>query len=120
MRPPRPAAASAQQISCKKRNHPMANHAFDLTGKVALVTGGSKGLGKAMARALAEAGADVVIPSRHENELRNALEDILRGTGKRGHYVVADLSRREEAARLARATLDRMGRVDILVNNAGT
>jgi NAD(P)-dependent dehydrogenase (short-subunit alcohol dehydrogenase family) len=98
----------------------MADHQFDLTGKVALVTGGSKGLGKSMARALAEAGADVVISSRHENELRSALEDILRGTGRRGHFVVADMSRRDESSRLARASLERMGRVDILVNNAGT
>jgi NAD(P)-dependent dehydrogenase (short-subunit alcohol dehydrogenase family) len=98
----------------------MADHPFDLTGKVALVTGGSKGLGKSMARALAEAGADVVISSRHENELRSALEDILRGTGRRGHFVVADMSRRDESSRLARASLERMGRVDILVNNAGT
>jgi NAD(P)-dependent dehydrogenase (short-subunit alcohol dehydrogenase family) len=93
---------------------------FSLRGKVALVTGGSKGLGKSMARALAEAGADIVISSRHEDELRSALEDILRGTASRGHYVVADMSRREEATRLARVSLERMGRVDILVNNAGT
>jgi NAD(P)-dependent dehydrogenase (short-subunit alcohol dehydrogenase family) len=98
----------------------MSDKPFDLSGKVALVTGGSKGLGKSMARALAEAGADVVISSRHENELRSALEDILRGTGRRGHYVVADMSHREESSRLARACLDRMSRVDILVNNAGT
>ncbi len=93
---------------------------FDLTGKVALVTGGSKGLGKAMARGLAEAGADVVISSRHEDELRRALDEILSGTGRRGKYVVADLSRRDEAKRLAKAALDQMGRVDILVNNAGS
>src|SRR5262245_26662841 len=49
---------------------------FDLTGKAALVTGGSKGLGKAMARGLAEAGADVVISSRHEDELRAALDEV--------------------------------------------
>ena len=93
---------------------------FDLSGKVALVTGGSKGLGKAMARGFAEAGADVVISSRHENELRAALDEILTGTGRRGRYIVADMSRREEADRLAKAALDRMGRVDVLVNNAGT
>jgi NAD(P)-dependent dehydrogenase (short-subunit alcohol dehydrogenase family) len=98
----------------------MAVSVFDLTGKVALVTGGSKGLGKAMARGLAEAGADVVISSRHENELRTALEEILRGTGRRGRYVVADMTRREDVARLARTALDQMGRVDVLVNNAGT
>jgi NAD(P)-dependent dehydrogenase (short-subunit alcohol dehydrogenase family) len=93
---------------------------FNLNGKVALVTGGSKGLGKAMARGLARAGADIVIASRHEDELRRALDDILRGTGRRGACVVADLSHREDAVRLARAALDEMGRVDILVNNAGT
>jgi NAD(P)-dependent dehydrogenase (short-subunit alcohol dehydrogenase family) len=98
----------------------MALNIFDLTGKVALVTGGSKGLGKAMARGLAEAGADVVISSRHEDELRAALDEILKGTGRRGRYVVVDLSRREEAARLAKTSVDLMGRVDILINNAGT
>jgi NAD(P)-dependent dehydrogenase (short-subunit alcohol dehydrogenase family) len=98
----------------------MAPNVFDLTGKVALVTGGSKGLGKAMARGLAEAGADVVISSRHENELGGALDEILQGTGRRGRYVVADLSRRAEAPRLAKTALELMGRVDILINNAGT
>jgi NAD(P)-dependent dehydrogenase (short-subunit alcohol dehydrogenase family) len=93
---------------------------FNLSGKVALVTGGSKGLGKAMARGLAEAGADVVISSRHENELRPALEDVLRGTGRKGRFVVADMSRRDQVQALAKAALDQMGRVDILINNAGT
>ena len=93
---------------------------FNLAGKVALVTGGSKGLGKAMARGLAEAGADVVICSRHEDELRAALDEILSGTNRRGRYVVADMSRREDVDRLARAALEQMGHVDILVNNAGT
>src|SRR5262249_35209846 len=93
---------------------------FKLTGKVALVTGGRKGLGKAMARGLVEAGADVVIPSRHEDEVRAALADILRGTDRQGRYVVADMSRREEAQRLAHTAVDQMGRIDILVNNAGT
>ena len=98
----------------------MAQDLFNLAGRVALVTGGSKGLGKAMARGLARAGADVLISSRHEDELRSALPDILDGTGRKGQYVVADMSRRDEAQRLARAALEQMGRVDILVNNAGT
>ena len=93
---------------------------FDLTGKVALVTGGSKGLGKAMARGFAEAGADVVISSRHEDELRPALEEILKGTGRRGKYFIADMSKRDDVKRLAKFALDQMGKVDILVNNAGT
>jgi NAD(P)-dependent dehydrogenase (short-subunit alcohol dehydrogenase family) len=101
-------------------SHNMGPQLFDLTGKVALVTGGSKGLGKAMARGLAEAGADVVISSRNEGELAAALDEILRGTGRRGRFVVADMGRRDDVARLARTALDQMGRVDILVNNAGT
>jgi NAD(P)-dependent dehydrogenase (short-subunit alcohol dehydrogenase family) len=98
----------------------MAANPFDLSGRVALVTGGSKGLGKAMARGFAEAGADVVITSRNEVELRGALDEILGGTGRRGRFAVADLARRGEAERLARQALELMGRVDILVNNAGT
>jgi NAD(P)-dependent dehydrogenase (short-subunit alcohol dehydrogenase family) len=93
---------------------------FDLTGKVALVTGGSKGLGKAMARGLAQVGADVVISSRHEEELKPALAEILAGTGRRGIYEVADMSRRDDVHRLAQNALEKMGRVDILINNAGT
>ncbi len=93
---------------------------FKLTGRVALVTGGSKGLGKAMARGLAEAGADVIISSRHEDELKAALAEILDGTGRRGAYLVADMARRDEARRLAQAALAKFGRVDVLINNAGT
>jgi NAD(P)-dependent dehydrogenase (short-subunit alcohol dehydrogenase family) len=98
----------------------MALDIFNVTGKVALITGGSKGLGKAMARGLAEAGADLVIASRHENELRSSLDEILSATGRRGCFIVADLGRREEASRLAQVALDKMGHIDILVNNAGT
>ena len=92
---------------------------FDLTGKVALVTGGNKGLGKAMARGLAEAGADVVIASRHGDELKAALDEILAGTGREGNFFVADVSDRDDVKKLARSRLGKMGRVDILVNNAG-
>jgi NAD(P)-dependent dehydrogenase (short-subunit alcohol dehydrogenase family) len=86
---------------------------------VALVTGGNKGLGKAMARGLAESGADVVIASRHENELKIALDEILAGTGRRGAYLVADMASRDDVKKLARFALEKMGKVDILVNNAG-
>src|ERR1700733_12221424 len=92
---------------------------FDLSGKVAFVTGGSKGLGKAMARGLAEVGADIVISSRHEAELKSALAEILAGTGRRGQYVVADMTQRSEAEKLAKAALAHFGRVDVLINNAG-
>jgi NAD(P)-dependent dehydrogenase (short-subunit alcohol dehydrogenase family) len=93
---------------------------FDLSGRVALITGGSKGLGKAMARGFALAGADVAISSRNEMELQNALSEVLEGTRQRGVTVVADLGRRDDAEALARTALEKMGRVDILVNNAGT
>jgi meso-butanediol dehydrogenase / (S,S)-butanediol dehydrogenase / diacetyl reductase len=89
---------------------------FDLTGRVALMTGGSKGLGKAMARGFAEAGADIVIASRSESELKAAAEAI--GSKTRVAWVVADLSRREEAMRLAIEAQAAFGRIDILVNNA--
>jgi len=93
---------------------------FKVKDRVALVTGGSKGLGKAMARGLAEAGAEIVISSRHEEELRPALDEILKGTGRRGIFVVADMAKRSDVKRLADTALEKMGRVDILVNNAGT
>ena len=93
---------------------------FNLSGKVALVTGGSKGLGKAMARGLAEHGADIVISSRHEDELKPAIAEITHGTGRRGAYVVADMTKRGEVLKLGKTALEAMGKVDILVNNAGT
>ncbi len=98
----------------------MIRRLFDLSGRVALVTGGSKGLGKAMARGLAEAGADIVISSRHESELHAAAREIGDGLPVRVKSVVADLSVRAESPRLAAAALAAMGKVDILINNAGT
>jgi NAD(P)-dependent dehydrogenase (short-subunit alcohol dehydrogenase family) len=98
----------------------MINEMFDLTGRVALVTGGSKGLGLAMARGLALAGADIVINSRNSEELDSAMAEILEGTGRRGHPFVADLFNREDTVNLARQALEAMGRVDIVINNAGT
>jgi NAD(P)-dependent dehydrogenase (short-subunit alcohol dehydrogenase family) len=98
----------------------MKESLFDLSGRVALVTGGSKGLGLAMARIFAEAGADVVVSSRHENELKGAVAEISKGTGKRAEYVVADMTDRKDVARLAETAVARMGHIDILVNNAGS
>lgn len=98
----------------------MASSLFDLTGRVALITGGSKGLGKAMARAFAQAGADVIISSRHPAELEAALPEILHGTHRKGSWITSDLSRREEMQRLADEALEAFGRIDILVNNAGS
>ena len=97
----------------------MSTPLFDLSGRVALVTGGNKGLGKAMARGFAEAGADIIIASRHEEELKVAAAEIRDGTNVKVVHFVVDMTNREQVDQLARQALDAMGRVDILVNNAG-
>lgn len=98
----------------------MTHPLFDLTGRVALVTGGSKGLGKAMARGFAECGANVIISSRHESELKAAAHEISGGTKSNVVYFVADMTKRDDVAKLAKHALGAFGRVDILVNNAGS
>jgi NAD(P)-dependent dehydrogenase (short-subunit alcohol dehydrogenase family) len=92
---------------------------FDLSGRNALVTGGSKGLGLAMARALARAGASVAIAARHAGELEAALPTILDGSGARGAWLVADMADRDQVEALAREAAEALGTIDILVNNAG-
>ncbi len=89
---------------------------FDLTGKVALVTGVSRGLGQAMAVALARAGADVVGVGLHGMGQTKALVE---NEGRRGYEIKADLSRSDTAADVAKEAVAAFGRVDILVNNAG-
>lgn len=91
---------------------------FDLSGRVALVTGGGQGLGRAIALGFAEAGADVMICGRHEKTLKAVASEIRRRR-VRAEYEVCDLTRREASASLARAAQRKMRRVDILVNNAG-
>lgn len=93
---------------------------FRLRGRSALVTGGSKGIGKAVARAYAEAGADVVISARHENELQSAVGEIADGLDVRVDYVVADMTDRPQVDQLAQAAIAKLGKVDILFNNAGS
>ncbi|MFZ5829017.1 MAG: SDR family NAD(P)-dependent oxidoreductase [Planctomycetota bacterium] len=92
---------------------------FSLSGKVALVTGGGRGLGKAMARGFADAGADVFLCSRSEHELKAAADEISQATGQRAEWAVVDMTRRGAVAELARDAANRLGKVDILVNNAG-
>ena len=92
---------------------------FDLTGKVALVTGGGRGLGRAMAMGYAECGADVFICARTEEQLQSAKEEIAKATGRKVEYAVVDMESRDAVKALAQKALDSMGRVDVLVNNAG-
>jgi len=92
---------------------------FDLSGRVALVTGGSRGLGREMASALAEAGADVVIGSRGAADIRRSAEEIAQATGRRVKPVQLDVAERASAQAAVAATVETFGRIDILVNNAG-
>ncbi len=98
----------------------MISQLFDLSGRVALVTGGSKGLGKAMARVFAQAGADIAICSRHQNELDLAITEIMALAPGRGVTFVADMSKRADDAKLVSAVVSKLGKIDILVNNAGS
>jgi len=91
---------------------------FDLKGKTALVTGGSRGLGLQMAHALGEAGARIMLSSRKAADLEQAAAQ-LQAAGIDTRWIAADCGREEEIRRLADETLERMGQVDILVNNAG-
>jgi len=95
-----------------------AQQLFDLSGKTALVTGGSRGLGLQMAHALGEAGARIMLSSRKAEDLEQAAAE-LQAAGIDARWVAADCAREEDIHRLASETLQRMGDVDILINNAG-
>ena len=92
---------------------------FDLTGKVALVTGGSRGIGRAVVEGLAASGADVVIASRKLDNCREVAAVVEATTGRRALAVACHVGRWEECDLLADAVYDRFGRCDVLVNNAG-
>ena len=91
---------------------------FDLRGKTALITGGSRGLGLQMAHALGEAGAKVMLSSRKAEDLEQAAAE-LQAAGIDARWIAADCAKEDQTRRLADETVERMGPVDILVNNAG-
>ena len=97
----------------------MGLETFRLDGRVAIVTGGSKGLGEAMARALAEAGSRVVVVSRNLEECQQVAGRINEATQQETLALKVDVTRKVDVDRMAKETLARFGRVDILVNNAG-
>jgi NAD(P)-dependent dehydrogenase (short-subunit alcohol dehydrogenase family) len=97
----------------------MGQGALDLQGKVAVVTGGSKGLGLAMARAFADAGADVVVASRKREACEAAAAEIRARTGRRCEPIACHVGKWDDCERLVDATVERFGRIDVLVNNAG-
>ncbi|MGN6362266.1 MAG: SDR family oxidoreductase [Thermomicrobiales bacterium] len=91
-----------------------------LAGKVAIVTGGSEGIGRAAAHALGHEGASVVICARRADVLERAAQEIAGATEARIMPVAADISQADGAARVIQTAVERFGRLDILVNNAGT
>lgn len=91
---------------------------FQLTGKTAVVTGGGRGIGRALAIGLAEAGADVAILSRTKKELVETAAEIEK-TGRRAYPIEADLTKREDIEAAVREIVEETGQIHILVNNAG-
>ena len=93
---------------------------FRLDGKVALITGGTRGLGRTMAAALAEAGADIAITGRSIAPSEQAASELGAATGRRCRAYQADVTMSADVERLAAAVERDLGRIDILINNAGT
>ena len=91
---------------------------FDLTGRTAIVTGGSSGIGKAIALALAEEGADVVVTARTRETVDEAAEEI-KALGRRSLGVTCDVREADQIAAMVQQAMDAFGKIDILVNNAG-
>ncbi len=91
---------------------------FDLSGQVALVTGGSRGLGLQIAEALGEAGARIMLTARKDDELASAVAH-LQSLGIEAHRIAADSSEPDQIHRVVEETVHRLGPIDILINNAG-
>lgn len=96
----------------------MSTNAFDLTGKVALVTGTSRGLGQYLGRALARAGADLVITSRDASTLKPFQSEV-EALGRKALPLALDVRQHQSIQQMVEAAVDHYGKIDILVNNAG-
>ncbi len=92
---------------------------FDLTGKVALVTGGTRGIGNAMARGLAEAGADLIVTGRKQDACDVAAKELAERTGRTVTGIACHMGEWDQIGALAERAYEVAGRVDVLVNNAG-
>lgn len=91
---------------------------FDLEGKVVVITGGGTGLGLAMVRALARAGANLAIAGRRAGPIENAAQEVTE-LGREAIAVITDVTQSKQVDQLVSTTLDRFGRIDVLINNAG-
>ena len=98
----------------------MIENLFSLQGKVAVITGASRGIGKAIALAFAEAGASIVVSSRNKRppELEKAAQEI-RALGAKAIAIPTHVGKKEDVENLVQKTIQEYGRIDILVNNAG-
>ena len=113
-------ATPAEQVEGLSRSEMTAlDPAFDLSGKVALVTGGSRGLGRQMVLAFAQRGADVIVASRKLEVCRSVASEVEQQFGRRALAVSTNVSHWEACDELVAAAYDHFGRVDVLVNNAG-
>jgi NAD(P)-dependent dehydrogenase (short-subunit alcohol dehydrogenase family) len=92
---------------------------FDLSGKVAVVTGGARGLGRALTEGLAQAGADVVVASRKLENCRLAAAEIERSTGRQAVPLACHVGKWDDCQRLIDDVIDHFGKIDVFVNNAG-
>lgn len=91
----------------------------DLTGKVAVVTGGSRGIGRSIVQFLAASGADVVVSSRKLDACERAAAEVAASTGRRAEAIACHVGHWDDCDRLVAETLERFGRLDVFVNNAG-
>ena len=91
----------------------------DLTGRVAVVTGGSRGIGRAIVQTFAEAGADVVVASRKLDACEAVASEVAASTGRRVEAIACHVGHWADCDRLVDETLERLGRLDVFVNNAG-
>lgn len=98
---------------------PTVQQLYDLTGRVALVTGGARTLGFDMALALAEAGADIVVTSRKLESAQASAREIAQATGRKAAGLACDVRYEDQVEATVKAALAEFGRIDILVNNAG-
>ena len=103
-------------------NHPETTHVFDLfrlDGQVALISGGSRGLGKSMALGLAQAGATTIICSRHQEDCDATAAEIAEQTGQQSIGLAMDVTQEASVAEVFERVVDEFGRLDVLINSAG-
>ena len=96
----------------------MMSKEYDLGGKVAIVTGAGRGIGKAIALCLAEAGADIVVAARTKSEIAETVKEIKK-EGRKAFAVVTDVTKARPVENMVQKTLDKFGKLDVLVSNAG-